>query len=136
MKKRHLFVGCIVLLLLAGIIAVPHFSGRKPLKNFSMAEIEQVDVELFPPDKKITLTAEETEQLVPLLRDVVTYQEDQSYSEYNGQAVVFTISKKDGTTVTVMAYDPFVVLNGVGYRTKYEPCEQLDRFANELARTR
>lgn len=136
MKKKHFFLICITLLILVGIAAAPRFIGHKPLKSLMIDEIEQIDVELLPPDKKITLTAEETAQLVPLLHDVVTYQKDQSYSEYDGQAVVFTIYKKDGTTATVMEYNPFVVLNGVGYRAKYAPCEVLSHFANELARAR
>ena len=38
----------------------------------------------------------------------------------------------DGSTTDVMAYNPFLVIDGVGYRTKYEPCEALSRYANQL----
>ena len=136
MKKKHFFLSFVTLLILVSIIAMPRFIGRKPLEELSINEIERVDVELFPPGKKITLTVEEITRLVPLLHDVVTYQEDPSYNQYDGQAVVFTILKKDGMTNTVMAYNPFIVLNGTGYRTQYKPCEQLNNFANELARTK
>jgi hypothetical protein len=30
------------------------------------------------------------------------------------------------------AYNPFFIIDAVGYRTKYEPCEKLNLWANEL----
>lgn len=45
---------------------------------------------------------------------------------------MFTITMTDGTKRSIMGYNPFVVIDGVGYRTKQEPCEQLNCFANEL----
>lgn len=32
----------------------------------------------------------------------------------------------DGTQTEVMVYNPFLVIDGVGYKTKYEPCEALN----------
>ena len=46
--------------------------------------------------------------------------------------MVFTLHMTDGSTTDVMAYNPFLVIDGVGYRTKYEPCEALSRYANQL----
>ena len=31
-----------------------------------------------------------------------------------------------------MEYNPFLVIDGVGYKTKYEPCEALNHYANRL----
>ena len=29
-------------------------------------------------------------------------------------------------------YNPFLIIDGVGYKTKYEPCQALNSYANEL----
>ena len=31
-----------------------------------------------------------------------------------------------------MGYNPFFVIDGVGYKTKYEPCQALSAYANRL----
>ena len=63
---------------------------------------------------------------------MVIYQKDDSYTEYAGQGVTYTLTMTDGTQTTVMAYNPFLVIDGVGYRTKYQPCEALNGYANRL----
>ena len=50
--------------------------------------------------------------------------------------MVFDVTLRDGSTTQVVAYNPFVIIDGVGYRTKYEPCEALNAFANRLLRER
>lgn len=57
-----------------------------------------------------------------------------SYKKYGGQAVIYTITMNDGTEITVNAYNPFIIIDGIGYKTKYEPCERLSQIANELAK--
>ena len=64
--------------------------------------------------------------------EVVIYSRNQSYHNYVGQAVTFTLTMTDGTQMKVMAYNPFIVINGTGYKTKYEPCEKLNQYANRL----
>ena len=61
---------------------------------------------------------------------------DQSYTEYAGQAVQFTVTFVDGTETEVTDYNPFLIIDGTGWRTAYAPCEALNRFANELLRER
>ena len=38
----------------------------------------------------------------------------------------------DGTQTSIMAYNPFLVIDGVGYKTEYGPCEKLNDYANKL----
>ena len=38
----------------------------------------------------------------------------------------------DGTETVINAYNLFIVIDNVGYRTKYEPCERLSKIANML----
>ena len=70
--------------------------------------------------------------LVDLLKDVVVYNKDNSYTDYSGQGVTFTLVMIDGTQTSIMEYNPFLVIDGVGYKTKYEPCEALNHYANRL----
>ena len=41
-----------------------------------------------------------------------------------------------GTQTKITAFNPFFVINGVGYRTKYEPCNALNSYANRLLNER
>ena len=131
MKKKRLMIviACIVLF---GIVmaAFPLAMGKKPYKNLDAAQIVSAKVSLTPPGKAAEI--EDISALVDYLHDVVIYNRDNSYTEYAGQSVVFTLTMTDGTKTDIMAYPPFLVIDGVGYQTKYGPCEELNRYANEL----
>ena len=125
---------CLTLLFLAGISVGRELAGREPLGLLKAEEVQWAQVRLVPPDESRYLTREEIGQLVPLLNRIVTHRQDDSYQDYSGQAVTFTIKIVDGPTTTVMAYNPFVVIDGVGYQTEYTPCEALSQFGNSLLR--
>lgn len=131
MKKRWL-IGAVIAILLLGLAAAVFlfFKGRRPYQNLDAADISSASVLLTPPDKRVAIRDIST--LVEYLKDVVIYQEDPSYTEYAGQSVVFTLTKNDGTQTEIAAYNPFLIIDGVGYRTKYEPCEALNQYANKL----
>ncbi len=128
MKKLtgFMFILCCVLAL-TGCSAV---RGSMPYQDISADEIVAAAVQLSPPDK--TIQIEDVGPLAALLKDVVIYDEDDSYTEYSGQGVIFTLTMADGRQTSVMAYNPFLVIDGVGYRTKYEPCQALNAYANRL----
>lgn len=128
MKKKIILTLCGVILVLLAVI----LSGRRPFAHLEAGDIEKAVVRLAPPDVEYTLTAKEREKLAGLLREVVLYRRDDSYREYSGQAVIFTLTLSDGSEVECVAYNPFFVIDGRGYRTKYKPCEALNRFANYL----
>lgn len=132
MKRKILPAILCVLVLAAAVPAKIFILGTRPLKSLRAEEVSSAIVELYPPDVTLQLTADEIGQLISILNQVVTYQRDDTYGEYDGQAVIFTLTKIDGTQIRVQAYNPFVVINGVGYRTKYEPCEDLNRLGNKL----
>lgn len=104
--------------------------GEKPYGNLDASQIMLATVRLIPPDKTIQIT--EINELVEYLEDVVIYNKDDSYTEYDGQGVIFTLTMSDGTQTDIMAYNPFLVIDGIGYRTKYEPCQALNSYANRL----
>ncbi len=128
MKKKGLIV-IIACLIVTGVVTFA-FSGQKPYKDLKTSDIVSATIHLTPPDKTIRVT--ESKELVAYLNEIVIYNEDNSYTEYSGQAVIFTLTMADGSKEEIMAYNPFVVINGTGYKTKYEPCEKLNSYANKL----
>ncbi|MDY3281031.1 hypothetical protein [Dysosmobacter sp.] len=120
------------LLLLAAILTVACSVGRRPFRHLKPEQIVSASVQLMPPDK--TLPVPDTGALAELLQTQVVYRRDNSYTEYAGQAVIFTLELTDGTTRQVMAYNPFLVIDGVGWRCEYQPCEALNQYANDLLR--
>lgn len=131
MKKKRFIIpaACLALFCLAAVFLLPAM-GKRPYKNLDAAQIVSARVLLTPPDK--TIEIDDIPELADYLRDVVIYRRDNSYTEYAGQGVCFTLTMADGTQTDIIAYNPFLVIDGVGYRTKNEPCEALNRYANEL----
>lgn len=130
--KKKILPAVFCALVLAAVPAKIFIFGAKPLKNLRAQAVVSATAELYPPGATLQLTADEIGQLVSILNQVVTYQRDDSYGEYDGQAVVFTLTKTDGTRLQVQAYNPFIVIDGVGYRTKYGPCQELNSLGNKL----
>ena len=131
MRKRTMVISLICILLAVFTMIIFVFaSGRKPYKDLETAQIVSATVQLPPPGKTIQIT--ETKELVDLLKDVVIYNKDNSYTDYSGQGVTFTLVMIDGTQTSIMEYNPFLVIDGASYKTKYEPCEALNHYANRL----
>lgn len=130
MKKRVLTAAFGCALAAGMIVLLIAFGGRKPYKDLNAPQISAATVRLTPPDK--TVGIEDIQELVDYMNDLIIYQEDDSYAEYVGQGIVFTLTMADGTRQEIMAYNPFLVIDGIGYRTKYEPCEALRGYANRL----
>ena len=136
LPKRHIFIGGAALAVLLALAAGLLFWGRRPFRELEAADIAAASVTLMPPDVTLELDEAEIETLAELLGDLRITWPDQSYTEYAGQAVQFTVTFSDGTETEVTDYNPFLIIDGTGWRTAYEPCEALNRFANELLRER
>lgn len=132
MKKRFSIILLLVVIILAAVFLIKPCLGSKPFQDLSVSEISKVSVELLPPDVTLDLNAGQIEKLVQILHQVVIYKKDNSYSEYSGQAVIFTITRIDGSLLTINAYNPFLIIDRIGYQTKYEPCEDLNHLANQI----
>lgn len=130
MKKKALLVSVSVIAVTAVALFAALSFRQRPFKNLTADEVASAEVHLSPPDKTVEIT--DLDKLCELLGDIVIYNEDNSYTEYSGQAAVFTLTMTDGTQREIMAYNPFVVIDGVGYKTKYQPCEALNSYANSL----
>ena len=130
MKKKIIITGACLLVIVGAIIISILTAGKKPFKDLTPSDIVSASVQLSPPDT--TTQIEDIEELVRLLNEVVIYREDNSYTEYVGQGVIFTLSLSDGTYKEIIGYYPFLILDRVGYQTEYEPCQALNSYANEL----
>ena len=106
--------------------------GKRPFKDLDAAQVDGASLTATPPGESIAIA--EPEELVEYLQNIVIYRRDDSFREYAGQSVCFTLTMADGTQKEVMAFNPFVIIDGVGYRTKYEPCQALNAYANRLLR--
>lgn len=130
MKHKKILLIALICLIGIGISSIFLFSGHKPFKDLEATDITSANVQLSPPDTAIQIV--ETEELVSYLKEVVIYNKDNSYTEYAGQEAVFTLSLADGSQVKITAFNPFIIIDGIGYKCKYEPCEALNNYANRL----
>ncbi len=132
MKMKKLWKPLILFLTLSatGTALFLLFMPQKPFRKLCPAQILSATVRLTPPDQ--TLLIPDVAELAAYLHDVVIYRRDDSYTDYCGQGVTFTLYMQDGTRREIMAYNPFLVIDGVGYRTKYGPCQALNSYANRL----
>ena len=133
MKKKWI-LGIAIGVVLAGGAAVTvihsHSSGSRPFQNLRASDIVSASVHLTPPDE--TAPVDDTEELAGLLRDIVIYNKSVGYQTYAGQSVTFTIALSDGSHMEVTEANPFIVIDGTGYKAEYEICEALNRYANRL----
>ena len=127
MKKIVVFITAA---LLCFIVAACSKSGTKPFSELKAEDISSVSVNCMPPDKTVqTEDKEKIESLVKALNKVVIYEEDEK--EYAGQSVTFTINKTDGSQIKINAYNPQIIIDGVKYVAKHDPCEELSSIGNE-----
>ena len=125
MRKKAIFTAAVIIAVLTAGVMISR--GKAPYKNLKAANIVSAAVYLSPPNKTVQITDAEIEELVSYLNEIVIYNEDNTYTDYCGQTVMFTLTMADGSQEKITACNPFVIINGIGYKTKYEPCEQLSR---------
>lgn len=128
MRRKGVLAAAVILAALTAAVLIAR--GKMPYQDLKASEVVSAAVRLSPPDETVPIA--DPEELVALLKKVVIYREDNSYTEYSGQAVTFTLIMADGSQEEITAYSPFLIVNGTGYRAKYGPCEQLSRYANQL----
>lgn len=128
MRRKGVLAAAMILAALTAAVLIAR--GKMPYQDLKASEVVSAAVRLSPPDETVPIA--DPEELVALLKEVVIYREDDSYTEYSGQAVTFTLTMADGSQEEITAYSPFLIVNGTGYRAKYGPCEQLSRYANQL----
>lgn len=128
-KKTSLSAMLVVMLVVCVVIGTSNWS-KKPFEDLAREDIRSVSVLLSPSGAQIVLDEGQIDDLVDLLREVVIYQRDAS--AYVGQSVSFSITRTDGTQLSITQCSPVLGIDGVFYRAEYAPCEALNWFANHL----
>lgn len=107
--------------------------GKTPLKNLNSSDISSMSVLGNPPNRTVLIHKnEQIKEVVDILNTVPTYKRDDSWKDSIGQFVQFTLTSKDGSTLKVGVFNPFIIINGKAYKSKYEPCEELNSLGNKL----
>jgi len=113
------------------------YTGQKPFSDLNADDILSVSVFAIPPNETVLVDdMEQIETIVEILNTVVIYQESGEWRDSAGQMVTFTIKKSTGGVIEVSAYNPHLIIDGQGYKTEYQPCENLNRIANTVLGTR
>lgn len=134
MKKKSILFTIIlaVIIVIIFLIINQNRLPEKPFKDINMDDIKSVTVTLLPPNVYYELNSEEIKELIDILHSMEIYNKDNSYKDYSGQNITFNIVKNNNTTMEIMVYNPFLVIDGTGYKTKYEPCEKLNSLGNKI----
>ena len=132
MKKSLIICSSLVAVIIVMLLLIIHPWSKTPFKYLSSNDISSVSVRLSPPDQVFDLSNDEIIELTKILNSVVIYNKDNSYNQYCGQAVIYPITKTDGTTLTVSSFNPFLIIDDTGYKAKYEPCEKLNALGNRI----
>ncbi len=134
MKYKKIIIGGLVAVAVICLLVLKPW-GTKPFKDLSANEISTVSVELLPPNETLDLTQNQINDLVSILQTAVLYNKA-PLEPLAGQAVIYQITQTDGTAIKIEPMGSLIQIDGVRYKTKYEPSEELNRFANNIANSK
>lgn len=109
--------------------------GRHPFADLQETDIKQAYIlyTAYPSNEPYPLNQEDTKELVAALQEIVFYQMDNSYMDYDGCSfTMLIIEKPDGEILECYAGNPFFIINGEGHRTKYGPSDALGRLLHSF----
>lgn len=131
MKRILTAVAAVILSALLIVIGTTY--GEKPFARLTASDIASATLYAVPPSAEIAISDQQIlSELVDILHSVKVYDKSEEGREYAGQLVQFTLTLKDGSVLAVGAYNPFLYINEIGYKTAYGPCQRLNRLGNRL----
>lgn len=132
-KRATITVACVIAACVAVaciVVALLPARGRKPFADLDAADIASVQMTVTPPQDPVDI--DDIPQLVEYLHDLVIYERKNIPDDSVGQYVQLTVDMKDGAQKVIGVYNPFLIIDGMEYRTEYEPCEAFNNYANTL----
>ena len=93
MRRKGILAAAVIIVALTVVVMISR--GKMPYQDLKASEVVSAAVRLSPPDETVPIA--DVEELVSLLKEVVIYREDNSYTEYSGQAVTFALTMADGS---------------------------------------
>lgn len=135
MRIVKLALGSVILLM---ALSSCQSVGSYPLKNLDADTIDHIELFIIPtPSGEWTYTITDREvidEIAEAMQAIVIYNPSNIAKDYAGQWVEYTVVKSTGEKTTVVAYNPFLIIDGQEYKTEYEPCEKLNQIANNILR--
>ena len=136
MKKFTIFIILLITIftLTACKDSISQNNHGMPFENFQKDDIKEVKLFVVPPEVEIALSKEQIAQLVDILNKIVINKKALFFKENEmvGQLVQIQIVKSDNSILTIKELTPYLSINDTWYETQYEPCEELNQFANEI----
>lgn len=131
-KFLLLYAAVLIAVALGGAAFWDFIRGARPFRGLRADQIQKVTMFSGPPAETVTLTPEEIQELLPILREITFYELDGGYLAASGEAATFIITRTDGSRTKFTALAPYFILDGDGYQAKAEPCKELNDFAKRL----
>ena len=136
-KRKYAVVASIVFLLTAVAAVLIRLEAVRPFENLRAEDIASVRISLQSPDAVVLIEDEaRIAEIAGVIITVITYEKSDEWQDYVGQSAAFTLTMKSGEETEIVAYNPFVIINGQGYKAEYEPCENLSSVANRTLNDR
>ncbi len=130
--RKTLFAG-VAAIFSALLIVIGTSYGEKPFARLNASDIASATLYAVPPSAELVISDQQIlSELVDILNSVKVYDKSEEGHSYVGQLVRFTLTLKDGTVLSVGAYNPFLYINEIGYKTTYGPCQRLNQLGNRL----
>lgn len=108
--------------------------GSIPFKNLIKDDIKEVELFAVPPEVNENLSEDQIVELVTIVNKLAIY-EEVSPVILSGQMVQCYIVKSDDSVLTIKCLNPYLIIDDVWYKAKYEPCEELNHFVNNILKT-
>lgn len=108
--------------------------GNMPFENLVRDDVQEVKMFTEPLQTEVSLSEDQIIQLIEILNKVIIYEQISSQTLV-GQMIQYQIVKTDGSTLTLKAITPYIIMDDVWYKAEYEPCEELNQLANKVLKT-
>ncbi len=94
--------------------------------------VKSVTLRIDPPGTSVELGQRECGKFLEMLHNVRLQQRDDSYTDYDGRNVEYTVELQSGEKHTFNFCGSFVIVDGVGYQSDSSACADLVDFGSEL----
>ena len=132
-KRWPFCIGVVVILVVFIFVLFKLNTGENPFKTLKPEEVQKIELLVRPPYSIIEITsAKQIQEIINELNQVVIYEEDNSWKEVDGQYIQYIITMTNGQVKTIGAYDTCIIIEGVGYKSKYAIFENLNKIANSI----
>lgn len=134
MKKKSILVTIALIILIIAFFIINHYKlDEKPFENLGVGEVKEITLNVTPSGKSMVITETNTiKKFTDILNNIEIYEKDDSWKKYFGGFNEITVSMVNGENIKIVEFNPFLIINDVGYKTNYDVCEKLDELINNI----